>query len=43
MPFRSQAQMKWAFANRKPWAHKVADATPKAIRTGKKRAKPRKK
>lgn len=28
MPFRSQAQMKWAFANKKPWAKEWADKTP---------------
>lgn len=27
MPFKSKAQMKWAFANKMPWAQKWADMT----------------
>lgn len=29
MPFKSVRQMKWAFANKKPWAQEWADKTPK--------------
>ena len=31
MPFRSQAQWRWAFANKKPWADKWAKHTPKKL------------
>lgn len=31
MPFQSQAQWKWAFANKKPWADKWAKHTPKKL------------
>jgi len=29
MPFRSQAQWQWAFANKKPWASEWAKETPR--------------
>ncbi|MFZ9755849.1 MAG: hypothetical protein ACO3DK_07450, partial [Bacteroidia bacterium] len=31
MPFRSQAQWRWAFANNKPWAREWARETPKKL------------
>jgi hypothetical protein len=31
MPFRSQAQWRWAFANKKPWAREWADETPQRL------------
>ena len=33
MPFRSQAQWRWAFANKKPFAKKWADETPQKLTT----------
>ena len=39
MPFRSQAQWRWAFANNKPWADRWAKETPQKLTTLPKRAR----
>jgi hypothetical protein len=39
MPFRSQAQWRWAFANNKPWADRWAKETPQKLTTLSKRAR----
>lgn len=39
MPFRSQAQWKWAFANNKPWADKWAKDTPEKLTSLPRRAR----
>jgi hypothetical protein len=39
MPFRSQAQWRWAFANNKPWADRWAKETPQKLSTLPKRAR----